>query len=227
MLLTWFAIVQSLSQFLSFWGIAFVPDIIFDKLINFNILKFVFLCQFFGMVSFSTAWRSHKQHVRWPSRSLRPCQLQDSHDLFKDNAFRTISIELNNLSLACLLHTFDLTIQIVKQFILNNTVCIRSGHSRRTARCLPPGIKWSHRHSSSSSSPYQSRCSRRCRAWWICRERHSSFEVRSPTIECEGSLQWSSWSLRDLPSPTAQSASSPIQSQSHPWHNCSFSLIQR
>ena len=179
------------------------------------------------MISFSTTWRSHKQHARWPSRSLRPRQLQDSHDLFKDNAFRTIAIKLNNLSLACLLHTFDLTIQIVKKFILNNTVCIRLGHSRRTARCLPPRIKWSHRHSSSSSSPYQLRCSRRCLAWWICREQHSSFEVRSPTIECEGTLQWSSWSLRDLPSPTAQSASSPIQSQSHPWHNCSFSLIQR
>ena len=107
--LTWFASIQFLFQLLCLGGIRLVSNIVFDEFINFNVLKFVFLGKLLGMISFSTAWRAHKQHARWSSGSLGSCQLQDANYLLKDNALGTVSIELNNLSLACSLHTFDLT----------------------------------------------------------------------------------------------------------------------
>ena len=60
------------------------------------------------MISLSTSRGSHQQHTGWLAWALRSVKLEDAYDLFQYNALRAVTIELHDLSLACLFHTLDL-----------------------------------------------------------------------------------------------------------------------
>ncbi len=75
---------------------------------NFNILQLVFGCKLLGVLGLAAAWGSHKKNARGAARALRAGQLQDAHDLFKNNALGAVAVKLDDLAVASLLDPLDL-----------------------------------------------------------------------------------------------------------------------